>query len=388
MNRIAALVLLALAAPLAAAPLDKSQIPADVKWVVHADVEGFFASKMGTAVLDEARKQGLDAILGAVQAMFSFDPTKDLKSVAVFGTGFKDTQAVVLIRARVDRDKMLKILKANPGFQESKYGDHAVYSWQDKAKEDKDDKDAKSEKEKGNKVELAMSPKCGCFWGEDVALIAQDMDALKHAVDVLDKKADSLAKEGVAGPLPTIAKGAWIVAGVKDIASAVQGAKDAATAKASKEQGCVATTRVTTVAEPMFAFAQKVSAGSLQLGEADEKVFLNLSITAADARTATDLRKIVEGFLALIDLVIDVQKDGKPAIPPEVAAALKDVKVSCVDRTMTVEVAFPVKDVIAVIRAAVEQGKVKVGGAASGPAQLKVEMKVGGGPTPYTPTEN
>jgi len=136
MRRIALLVLplLVVSAPLSAGPLDKGQVPADAKWVLHADLEGFLASKVGSAVLEEARKQGLDVALGAVQAMFGFDPTKDLMSEALFGAGFKESQAVVLIHAKVDHEKILAITKANPGFGESNYGEHVVYRWREKAK--------------------------------------------------------------------------------------------------------------------------------------------------------------------------------------------------------------------------------------------------------------
>ena len=316
MSRIAVACIVAslLAAPLLAAPLQKEQVPADVKWVLHVDMEGFMASKTGTVVLEEAKKQGLNQLLAFLKVSFSFDLTKDLKNITIYGFEYGDNVGVVLLKAKFDREKILNILKANETYKEINSGQFIVHNWVD----------PKNEEEK-----------FGCFVSDDLAVIAPSMDAMKKALDVLDKKADNLTKPS-AVVAPPNSKGAFLTAAMTELPAVGKGKPEAA----------------------MF---NKLSAGSMELGESGDKLFLHVTLAAKTAQAADDLRKMAEGFLAFFDLAQSGadDKDTQSPVPPELAAVLKDVKVMTQDKSVKLDVDTPVEKVSALLKLVAAQKSAK-----------------------------
>ena len=71
---------LLLAGPLSAGPLQKEQVSAKAKWLVHADVKAFLASKTGAFVLEQLKAKGLGVVFDNIREVFALDVTKDLAS--------------------------------------------------------------------------------------------------------------------------------------------------------------------------------------------------------------------------------------------------------------------------------------------------------------------
>ena len=61
-----------------AGALKKKTVSADTKWVMHADIENFKNTQIGSYILGELGKEGANKKLAAIQAIFNFDPRKDL----------------------------------------------------------------------------------------------------------------------------------------------------------------------------------------------------------------------------------------------------------------------------------------------------------------------
>ena len=58
MFKKALLAMVCLAGVALAGPLDKQQVPAGAKWLLHGDVETLMASKLGQKIQEEAAKPG------------------------------------------------------------------------------------------------------------------------------------------------------------------------------------------------------------------------------------------------------------------------------------------------------------------------------------------
>ena len=305
---IAACLGLLLCSPLLANPLDKEQVSARAKWVLHADVQTFLASKTGGFILNEFKKSGLDKWMVVVKNAVGIDPSKDLEGVTVYGVDFEKDNGIVLVRATMEQDKLLALLKTNETYRESKYGDHVIHQWTEKAKGDK-----------------PGEMRFGCFHQADLAVVAPRLAMLKLALDVLDKKADSLTKVGESKLLPAPAKGIFLTAAVVGLPQAAK-------------------------QDPKAAVLALISSARFQVGESEDKVFVRLAVTTKTPRIATDLRKMAEGFLAFLDIAKQIEENGKPVLPSEMAAVLKGVSVTVNDRTVEANVRSGTSDVISLLQ--------------------------------------
>jgi hypothetical protein len=305
---------------LLAGPVDQKQISADAKWAVHADVEALLASDTGKFVLAEIEKQPqAQAGLKVFATTFGIDLTKDIKGITLYGADFSDKTGVAIINCKFDKDKLTTILKTNPTYKESKLGERTVHQWQDQAPAGK-----AADKDKAPAEEATAKPtKYGVFFADDLAVITQDRDVLAVALDVLDGKKDNLTKGALAKAL-TAPKGAFLTGALCDLAQAAKGKP-----------------------EPQAALFKKMDSATLVAGEDAGKVFAHLSVTAVDAQTATDLRKMADGFLAFLDLAKDMQNEaGQHAIPASLSAIIKDVKVASDGATVNADLSTDSKNVV------------------------------------------
>ena len=122
--------LIALAAPLHAAPLDPAQIPAAAKWLVHADIEAMRASETGKTVFTRIEADH-GAQLKAAKRMFSINPIADLNGITLFGDG-KPEHAVALIHGNFDRAHLEELVAAAGDYSKDTYSGLTVHTWADK----------------------------------------------------------------------------------------------------------------------------------------------------------------------------------------------------------------------------------------------------------------
>jgi len=313
-----------LASPLLADPFRKEQVSAKAKWLVHADVKAFLASKTGAFVLEELKKKGLKAVLDNIQEAFALDVTKDLKSVTLYGSRFGDHAAVILIRATMDRDRVTEMLKGNPTYRELKYAGHTVHQWTDNPESDR-----------------PGPTKFGIFHGDDLAIMAEDLPLIQEAIDVLDKKAASLGTRGAARSVPAASKDTFLTAFLTELPPIGEG----------KPEGII---------------LRKIASGSLEAGESKGRLRAQVALMAKTAKTAGDLRKVAEGVLAFIDLASPGQAGETPApsadqvvfqgttIPAELIAVLKGVTVTVQGRTVKAAADVPVDSAIALLRKVID----------------------------------
>jgi len=328
---------LLLAGPLSAAPLQKEQVSAKAKWLVHADVKAFLASKTGAFVLEQLKAKGLGVVFDNIREVFALDVTKDLASVTVYGTRFGEQPAIILIRAAMDRDRLLQIYQSNETYRELKYAGHTVHQWTDNPQAD-----------------TPGPTKYGAFHGNDLAIMTEDVRLAQLALDVLDKKVASLAARRGAKPPSLPAKDTFLTAFLTEVPPLAKG-------------------------KPEGAILAKIASGRVEAGESKDRLRVHVALTAKTAKMASNLRKIAEGILALIDLASPEQEGAPPAagadrvifqdatIPAELVAVLEHVTVSAQGRTVKVDGDIPVTSAMALLRRIINPEKAEA--AEAGPAE-------------------
>jgi len=317
---IAAASVLLLAGAVSAGPLNTKQVPAKAKWLVHADVKGFLATKTGAFVLEELKKKGLEAVLNNIQEAFAFDVTKDLHSVTVYGRRFAKDAAVVLLNATLDRERIAEMLRGNHTYREVKYSGHTIHQWTENPDSDP-----------------PGSTKFAVFHGKDLALMADRLLLVQEAVDVLDGRGASLPDRKAKASAKV-----FLTAFLTELPPLGEG-------------------------KPEGAIFRKIASGQLQAGESQGQVQAQIAVIAKTAKTAESLRKLADGVLAFIDLASPEGPAGKPAkpgpgvvldgkpVPPELIAVLKAVTVTLDGRSVQARANVPVARATALIRRIIHQ---------------------------------
>jgi hypothetical protein len=157
---------------------DPSVVPATAKWVLHLDADATRASGLWNLV--EPRLQNhprYDEFVNAARAYAGAEFPRDLHGLTVYGTGFNEASAVVLVDATVDQARVTDLLQMGAAQPPKTQGARQVFSWQD---------------EKGQQF--------GTFAGSRF-VIARGEQNLQAALDVLDEKAAAMkTAPGVEGP--------------------------------------------------------------------------------------------------------------------------------------------------------------------------------------------
>jgi hypothetical protein len=151
---------------LMAAPLDPSQVPAQAKWVLHADMDAMRASETGKVVFEQIELEH-GTQLRALKRMFSIHLIDDLQGVTLFGNGLPE-QAVALFHGKFNRGHIEDVLRAAENFSESKHAGVEVMTWTDKGQQQH-----------------------AAFAGEGLLVFSRQEELLLQALDVLKSGAAS-----------------------------------------------------------------------------------------------------------------------------------------------------------------------------------------------------
>ena len=159
-----------------AAPLDRADIDAQAKWLAHFDFDAGRATKVGLKIYQDWLSHGFAAeSLQDVRKTIGLDLLEDVRAITFYSTQFKRSGGVVIIRAKVDRQRLLKILDGNATHSTQQYGKHQLHTWV-------------------QNVEGLKSKITGCFYLPEVVVLGRRADEVKAALDVLDGKRRNLAE--------------------------------------------------------------------------------------------------------------------------------------------------------------------------------------------------
>jgi hypothetical protein len=288
---------LIVSAPLFAAPLNTAAVPADSKWVFHADFEAFYSSQLGQLLLRDVREEH-QAKLDALKELLGSDLTRDLHSLTLFGPDDNEANAVAMVQGQFDRQKLLALLTLNPAYRESRYNDFTLYHWKD-------------EKRDKNQV--------GVFAADNLILITQEEQALTAALEVLAGQRASLAKQP---DLPLAAllqgtQGAVIAAAATDLSSLAKGNEHAA----------------------VLLNSQLIS---LVINEIEGNLCVFIQIDAKDVEAAQQIEQVARGLLAFAAL--QAQQN------PDMASLVGACSLTRTNSGLTFEFRYPSAQLYALIK--------------------------------------
>jgi hypothetical protein len=296
-NRIAVFTFAALlTTSLHAAPFKGADVSSDAKWVMHADIEQLRGTELGKFILEKLNADDISNKIAAFSAVFGFDPRKDVDSVTLYGKSEKPDQAVAVIGGKIGADQLVTLLKANSTYESQTYGNYTIHSWIDEKKP-------------------YEGRQFGVVHGGGKLLISRGAPMLQEALDVLDSKHAVIDPATVLGK-SLLAQAPFVVLGA-----------DLNAARAAQGED--------THENEMM---KNVNSAQLGLGERDGSFRFDVTLSAKDEPSAAGLQQVVQGFLAMAAMGAEQN--------PEFAQLAQQVKTSLDGQTLSLNLAYPVKQMI------------------------------------------
>jgi hypothetical protein len=281
-------------------------------WVAHLDVEAMLDSKLGEAMLGTLDENEHAERLEAFIEKCGFDPTEDLISITLWGRSYSPASGVAVVRAEVNRKKLLKLLDDVKNHTTFEHGEHTIHQWQQKPEHKGDD-----------------GTRFGAFHGKDITVFARTRAEIEHALAVLDGKADSQAdideEHRVLGNAP---EGAWLVGGAVDIKMPEHLPHHAAVLK-------------------------KVRSAYMAMGETRGQVYFDLDLGFDSARTAKQLRQMGQGMLAMGAMHLDRLEDEDKELP-HWAPLVRNTEIGGRDETISMSISMAADRIIEMAEEAAE----------------------------------
>lgn len=298
---LALLLSLSATTPIQADPLDRGQVAAEAKWVIHVDMD---AARSSTALKkryqEKMKGERAKEHLEKVVKMTGMNPLKDIKSLTAYDSQFKRHSGVAIVEANnIKRDKLHSLFKKkHPDHKTTKAGKHTIYSWT---------------AHKGGKHKREAS---GAFYGDSTIIMGTNVDQVKGAIAVLDGKAKSLGKDSplaVATPKGTVL---WLAA------AGIAGSE-------------------TPFHSQLIRKSERLSGA---LGENDGKLFYRGMLMTDSAEAANNVKAIIDGFRALISL--------NHGADTSTGKVLSGLKVSTEKKTVNIEWSADVEVAVAAAKEA------------------------------------
>lgn len=247
MRRLIACMVCLIWAPVTLAePANANHVAADAKWYVHLDVDAAKKTVLFDQLLTAFKAQvPLDEVLNTLKTNIGVNPLTDISGITVYNNSFEKDVAAIVIYAKIDAALLNAALANNPDYKETEYKNHMLLGWTD-------NNDQKH--------------KNGCFYRDGIVLMADKIDTLKWAVDVLDG-----AKPAGSSLVKAPAKGTFLNA-----------AADLGRSEDPNVSHLLSATEAATASA----------------GETDGKLHLAVHLTAQTPEQALQIKKILDGLAA------------------------------------------------------------------------------------------
>jgi hypothetical protein len=251
MRRLLACLLCLFLAPVALAePANANHVAADARWYVHLDVDAAKKTVLFDQLLTAFKAQiPIDEIANTLKTNIGVNPLTDISGITVYNNSFEKDVAAIVVYAKIDAAMLNSALANNPDYKETEYKNHMLLGWTD-------NNDGKH--------------KNGCFYRDGIVLMADKIETLKWAVDVMDG-----TKPAGSSLVKAPAKGTFLNA------AAELGRSD----------------------DPNIAHVLSATeASTASVGETDGKLHVAVHVTTQTPAQALQIKKILEGLAAFGEL--------------------------------------------------------------------------------------
>lgn len=273
-------------------------VPADAKWVVHADVEKIRSSEFTLGVIEKIKEQNCRK-LDAFSLILNFNLQEDVDTVSIFGSSFEgDNQGVLVLDGYFDEYNLESILLANESYGTTYHNDDTIHYWVP-----------------GSKKSSPQNRRYGAMAHDGTVIAGTDAELVGQALDVLNHIAPSLKK---GSPLDLSGRtGSAIIAAAFEVPEDIK-----LPAKAQ--------------------ILQHAQSLSFILSENDGKLVAEVAITAGSADVATQIEFVLNGLVAMTKLKADER--------PELAKLARVTTVQAKGSCVSVSMECPVEKVLEAIQ--------------------------------------
>jgi len=271
-----------------AEPLNRSQISADAKWVIHLDVDAFRKTKVGARALELANTKYRAALKDA-GLNFNTDFDK-LANITAYGPEFKEgnPEGVLIMKSRSDLKTDLDALIGL-----------AALSGDESKKIVKSSEGSVETYSVGNDMH-------GSLVASDTIVLGKTKGLLATGRNALAGKVDTLAANQTFKDLPAPETGFLFIGLAQGFGANVP---------------------------PQAQILKEAEGGGIVLGEQADKVFLNLTLKGKNAEVITQMQQVVQGLMALASMSEEA--------PPEIKDLIRAANVTAKERVLSVSLSFP-----------------------------------------------
>jgi len=243
---------IAFSLPAQAGQADPKHLAANTKWFLHLDFEAAKQTVVYSQVLDLVKAQfPLEETVNQLKNGIGVNPLTDITGVTVYNTSLEKDVAAVIIYAKVNQEMLQLAISNSLDYKQVEYGKHVLHTWTD-------NNDGKT--------------KVGCFHGDGMILLADKIETLKSAVDVLDG-----TKSAGSALVKTPPKGAFLY-GAVDVTGAQSEDKNISQLLSNSE------------------------AATVCAAENEGKVQVTINLATKSPEMAGQLKKMVDGVKAYVEL--------------------------------------------------------------------------------------
>ena len=290
-----------LATTVAGGPLQKEQVSADAKWLLHLDVDQLRTTRVGEVLVKEVLEKNFSEPKMKLKNDLGFDlDVSRISSITAYGSDYGPGRAGKVLLIKTD----LEFQKALDGAIEkfASQGDEVPVK-----KLEGDDAGLYSIH---NEVFVAFLP------GHLVAA-GRSIGSVKKEAAVLSGKSPNIVSSKTFSQFPGSKKNSFFVASAESFNS------DA-------------------TIPPQAQILKMADGGQVVLGERGDNLFLSISLRAKTSEVVTQMQQAIQGFLALISLSQQGNKD--------LLQLAQSAKVSADDNIVSLSVEFPADSAIEHLR--------------------------------------
>lgn len=236
-----------------AEPFQAKQVPAAAQWVLHIDADALMKSAAWPMVQERLnRNQGISQKMSEIEIATGIAIPDDFHSVTIYGMGFEEGDAVVLLQiSNINQAHITQLLQMNQGFASEQYNGHDLLSWDDNGK-----------------------TKYGSFFGADRVVVGDQKQNVQKAVDALDGKGEAFVS-------PTTQPASGSVLALLASASVEPLARK----------------------DPKNPVLKQMRSVWFTLSQSQQSVTLHGSAAAKDEKSAQQLKTMAEGLKALATMM-------------------------------------------------------------------------------------
>ena len=261
----------ALCHPAAAGRLNHDWVAADVKWLVHVDVEAFTASTFGSTLLASAEQLDIDLDdLDEIERELGLDLRTDLMSITAYGTtGDFEEDAVIIAALNAKADRAMARFKAH------------------------EEIDVREIRIDGHRVQVFEKHYLHLRETDDpdrrILVICSDKHVLADALDVLDGDEPSLSRGRSPFVVSRPKRGSFVFVAARDLDDFPE-------------------------IEPASEIVRLSEGFAVDLGEKENVVYGQVTISAESEETARLIAEAVTGMIALGRLLGSQEPELKPLL--------------------------------------------------------------------------